>query len=484
MGATGPLVFTGISSFSNDFQTILSREQQIEQIPIQALKNQQSDLLEKKQLLISLNTVVGSLGSSIASLGSIAANQALSASSSDTTRVAVVNTGATAPGNYAITKITSLASAASGMSAAYADTNTRPVSTAGASTVELVYGSTTKSITLTSQTNNLTGLRDAINNLGIGVTAGIVTTDSTHNYLSLSASATGQTTLQLLDIPGTPGSPDYTGTPANLLATTNNGSNASFYVNGLQVTRSSNTVNDVIPGVSLTLQGTTDPNQPSQTVTLSLATNPSQLSNALQTFVQNYNALQDQLGAQMGPAAGQLSGDYLIYSLNADMLQLSSYQSAGSIKSLSDLGVTFADQTSGKLSFDPNVFNSLTSSQISDALKFFGSSNSGFGLLANSFTQLSDPALGLIRQQEDGYDQQNTQLTDEINNMVQQDSVTQAALNSKLQAADALVAQLQSQQVMLNASVQALNYSLYGYQNYPGASSSRSNLNGNNSSIG
>jgi hypothetical protein len=43
----GPLVFTGVSTFSNDFQTILSREQQIEQIPIKALQNQQADLLQK-----------------------------------------------------------------------------------------------------------------------------------------------------------------------------------------------------------------------------------------------------------------------------------------------------------------------------------------------------------------------------------------------------------------------------------------------------
>src|SRR5579863_6411803 len=90
MGTTGALVFTGISSFSSDFQTILSREQQIEQIPITALKNQQSDLLTKKSQLISLNTDVGKLGSSIAALGSVAANQGISASSSDPTTVSVV----------------------------------------------------------------------------------------------------------------------------------------------------------------------------------------------------------------------------------------------------------------------------------------------------------------------------------------------------------------------------------------------------------
>lgn len=352
------------------------------------------------------------------------------------------------------------------MSGVYADVKQTNVSTLGAKTVQLVYGSTTQNITLTDQTNNLSGLRDAINNLGIGVTASIITSDATHNYLSLSVNTPGQTTLKLQDVPlGGDGKPDYNGTPANLLATTNSGTNAVFQLNNLPVTRSTNSISDLIPGVSLTLQGTTGS---SQTVNIVLATDPSQLSSAIQTFTQNYNALQDQLTAQRGPSAGMLSGDYLINNLSEDMWQLGTYQGSGGIKSLSDLGVTF--DTSGKMSFNPNVFSSLSDSQISGAMKFFGSSNSGFGAIANRFTQLSDPALGLIRQQEDGYDQQNADLTNQINATTQRNAVRQAALNSKLQAADALVAKLQSQQTMLNASIQALNYSLYGYQNNPGTS--------------
>jgi flagellar hook-associated protein 2 len=436
------------------------------------LKNQQSDLLQKKSLLISLNTVVGNLGSSIAALGSVAANRAIAASSSDPSTVAVTSTGASAPANYAITNISSLASAASGMSGVYANTNLANVSTAGAKTVQLVYGSTTKTITLTNTTNNLAGLVSAINSLGIGVNASILSPDATHNYLSLSASTSGQTTLRLSDIPADGlGNPDYNATPVNLLATTNNGTNASFSVNNIAFTRSTNSINDVIPGVNLNLLAITDS---SKTVHVTLATDSSQLSNAIQTFVQNYNALQDSVNAQVGPAAGQLSGDSLINMLSQDMWQLGTYQGSGSsIKNLSDLGVTF--DTSGKMSFDSNVFNSLSGSQISDAMKFFGSATSGFGALARQFTQLSDPTLGMILQQEKGYDQQNTDLTGQINNLTQRNAVRQSALNAKLQAADALVAQLQSQQSLLTASLQALNYSLYGYQNGPSSPTSSKN---------
>jgi flagellar capping protein FliD len=81
----------------------------------------------------------------------------------------------------------------------------------------------------------------------------------------------------------------------------------------------------------------------------------------------------------------------------------------------------------------------------------------------------------MILQQEKGYDQQNTDLTGQINNLTQRNAVRQSALNAKLQAADALVAQLQSQQSLLTASLQALNYSLYGYQNGPSSPTSSKN---------
>ena len=95
-----PLVFTGVSTFSNDFQTILTHAQQVGQIPIQQLQNKQATLLAEKQALIGLSPYVAAMGSSLSSLGALAANQGLAATSSDNTTVTVTDTGATAPGSY------------------------------------------------------------------------------------------------------------------------------------------------------------------------------------------------------------------------------------------------------------------------------------------------------------------------------------------------------------------------------------------------
>src|SRR5579872_183641 len=243
--STPALTFTGISSFSSDFQTILSREQQIEQIPITRLQNTQSDNTQKVQLLQGLNSAVAALSTSIGSLGSVGANKALTASSSDPASISVSNTGATQAVSYTISDCTSIATAASEKSVTgYADTTTTPVSQHG--NLSLVFGSGDPiPITLTSDQNNLVGLRDYINNMNAGLTATILTTGTgaTPNYLVVSSNTLGATTLQIND----------TDAGTDLLTNTNQGSDAVFKLNGIPIDKTSNTINDVIPGVTFTL---------------------------------------------------------------------------------------------------------------------------------------------------------------------------------------------------------------------------------------
>ena len=154
---TAALSFTGISTYSSDFQAILQREDAIAQLPITKLQNDQTDNLGVKQALIALNPVVSTLASSVAALGQLAAGQGLSATSSDTTSVSVVNTGATSPANYTISDIT-LGTAASELSlASYANATTTPIGVPGQNQFTLTVGATPYTLDITGN-NNLAGL--------------------------------------------------------------------------------------------------------------------------------------------------------------------------------------------------------------------------------------------------------------------------------------------------------------------------------------
>src|SRR6266849_8537058 len=163
MGLT-PLSFTGLSQFSNDFQTILTRAVSIAQLPIKAMQNQQSNLLQEKQLATSLENAVSDLASSLTNLGSVGSNQGLATSSSDTSKVVINGSSLTTPASYAITNISSVASAASATTATgYANATSAAVSSTLTMQLKINGVAVSPNINLVDAAhNNLNGLRDAI----------------------------------------------------------------------------------------------------------------------------------------------------------------------------------------------------------------------------------------------------------------------------------------------------------------------------------
>lgn len=448
-----PLNLSGTSQYTSDFQSVLNRQVQIASLPLQLLQNQDASLLAQKTALANFISPVNDLANAVTALGTLSANQALSASSSNTGLVTAQATGATTPASYTISDITSVAAAASESSASgYADSTTAQVSSTG--TLQLVVGSNSYTINLTPDQNNLVGLQNAINALGGGVSANILTTGTgaTPNYLSISANSTGATTLQLFD--------DPTGANTNLLTSNNQGSDASFKLNGLQVTSSTNTVNNVVPGLTFTIIA---PTSGSETATLTLGSDSSQLTNGIQTFVNAYNALQQQLQGQVGTSGGALNGDFLLRQIQQDLRSLTTYTGTGNIKSLSGLGISL--DSTGKMSFDSSTIASFTSTQLSDAFQFFGSATTGFGALAGSFTELTDPVSGLITIQQQSYSTADQRLQSQIKQLSDQINTMQSNLLQQLEAADAVVAGLESQQQIVTASIQSVNLALYGRNN-------------------
>ena len=136
------------------------------------------------------------------------------------------------------------------------------------------------------------------------------------------------------------------------------------------------------------------------------------------------------------------------------------YSPSGSINSLADLGITF--DTSGNASFDPTAVNSFSSQQLSDAFKFIGSATTGLAGFSQNFTQYSDPVTGLIKVESDGLAQTDQSLQSQISTLNTRINDMQTALAARLQAADSLIAELQSQQQTLNSSLDGLNLVLYG----------------------
>jgi flagellar hook-associated protein 2 len=445
-----PLSFTGISSFSADFQTILNRSQTIAEFPLRNLQNQRTDLLQRKTLTTTLQGLVTSFSSSLENLGKVGSARGLGGSSSNSSKVAVGLVTADTPATYTLSDITSVARSASETSlTGYAD----GASISPSGKVKLTVGTTTYDITLGSGENTLAGLRSKINALGAGVTATIFTTGTgaTPNYLSVSADATGAKVLKLEEDPD--------GTPTDLLTAANQGANAEFKLNGVSVSRASNNVNDVIAGLTFTVKETT---AGSETVRLTIASDRAQLRTALSSITSAYNSLVDFIDSQVGEAAGLLSGSSLVGQTSNALRRFTNVNGTGTIKTLTQLGLELGKD--GKLTFTGNTFDALTDAQVLSGFDYVND-KTGVGTLKSVFASIGDPVTGLIKLDQDQSDRSDTRLQNAITTLNERIVAQQATLRLRLSQADTLLATLENQRKSVTASLDGLNLTLYGRSN-------------------
>lgn len=445
-----PLRFTGISGFSDDFQKIAERAVAIATLPIKQMQNSQSDLITKKQTLTALSATVKALADSVAALGSLGATRGLTVTSSNANKVSVTNNGLNLATTYTITEISSVAKAASETTVSgFATADSTPVD--ADNTLELSFSGVNYALDLSSYGNHLNGLRDAINALGIGLKATVLNTGTGANpfYLSLTATAPGATTLQLRTTAGDSGT--------NILSAANQGANAVFKLNGLDVQKADNIITNVVPGLTFTIL---DKTSAGESIVLSAQSSRGPLATGLQNFVNAYNATVEKLKLQVGKNAGLLSGDFIIHHLGRTLRSLTGHTGTGSVKSLGDLGIELDKQ--GVMSFNQTKFYSLPTATIDAAYDFLGSTTTGFGAHTQALAQISDPVAGLIKAQQNNYDDADARLSRQIEEMAGRIERMQISLLSKLQQADVILNGLASQQALLEASLKSVNVATFG----------------------
>lgn len=173
-------------------------------------------------------------------------------------------------------------------------------------------------ITIDDSNNSLTGLRDAINKENIGVTASIVSDGGSFKLL-LTASTGAKNEIEIVatEDPGSLGLAAF-----NFNETTRNldqqqeGRDALISINGLQVSRESNHVTDVIDGLEFDLFSSS----PDETISLIISEDKSVAEQTIRDFVAAYNTFKAEVEVLTGynaelEADGSLSRDPLAKNL-------------------------------------------------------------------------------------------------------------------------------------------------------------------------
>jgi flagellar hook-associated protein 2 len=137
---------------------------------------------------------------------------------------------------------------------------------------------TANAVTVLGASPSITDLKNWINGLGVNVSASVVETTSSSNWaLMIQGTQTG--TTNAVSYTG------LTGVPATLTDTSvTAAANASFIVNGTTFSRASNTVTDVIDGLTLSLNKASGT---AQTISVGKGTDVS--NDAINTLIKAYN---------------------------------------------------------------------------------------------------------------------------------------------------------------------------------------------------
>lgn len=386
---SGTLSSPGIGS-GLDVNGIVSKLMQVEQQPLIDLQQKEAGYQAKLSAVGTLKGAVSSLQTAMASLSDASQFGGLTATVGDSTVLSASASTGAAAGSYNVA-VTTLAQAQTLSSAGMADTTSTVGSGNLTFTIQFgtysggVGGSFTlnpnqgaQTITLSSTQNSLTGIRDAINGANIGVSASIINDGSTNGYHLVLTSATGAANAMRVSTTdaGLAAAIAYDGTQAANPATnpatqTIAAQDASFTVNGVAITKPSNTVTDAIQGVTLNLL------KQSSSSTLTLAKNTSGLQSAVQNFVNAYNAAQKALSSASSydpktKQAGPLLGDPSVLSIESQLtrtLNTAIASPAGGLSSLFDIGISF--QKDGTLTLDTTKLQSVMNDSTKDISTLF-----------------------------------------------------------------------------------------------------------------
>ncbi len=422
---------------------------QAEQGPINVLQGQKTVLQAQQGVYTTLVSALGTLQSAAQGLSLSSDFNQKSAASSDAS-VLTVSADSTAQAGASTILVDTLAKAQTIESATF----TSATDSIGTGTLTIHVGSTTTPVTIDATNDTLTGLQAAINSSGAGVTASIVNvgTKASPDYrLILQSKNTG--TENAVTVTGTlsGGTDPFAGGGTVVQAA----ADAVFSVNGLTVTRSSNTVSDIIPGVTLTLlkEGNHDGivSSADASATVSIGLNNSGVQSSIQSFVDAYNAVNKIVSSQfsLDPTTshqGVLAGDAALRGVMSRLRhELSAAGGNGvGFTHLSDIGISFQDD--GSLALDTTKLNNALDTNPTGVANLFTLVQNGIGKrIPDAIDSMINPVNGSLIAREQGIQARISDIDQQTADEQQRLTDYQNQLTQQFAALEQMVSQMQSQ---------------------------------------
>lgn len=464
MGITVGGLATGL-----DTEALVSQLVQLERQPIAKLQQQEADYQVQLSTYGNLQGLLNDLKSAATPLKNAASLTSIAASAGNADLLHV-SAGSTAiAGTYNIT-VSQLAQNQKLKSTGF----TSSAATVGEGTLHLRVGSGTITDIAVSATNSLADVATAINDAKAGVTATVIS-DGSQAFLTLTALETGADNVINLTTTDNDGNNTDTSGLSRLvydagvsenLTQTQEPKNAIIAVDGITgIERASNTISDVIEGVTLTLK--TTPDAPDNTTTVTVERSTGAVRDKLNAFLDAYNKVIDFIAEQQKYNPDTSTGGPLLGDNTASLVrrQLSTLITtpllgvSGSIRRLADLGV--GQNAKGQLELrDDNALTKALANDFDGVVQFFTQTTTGAKGLSARVTDTVEGILtqktGTLAIRQESIQQKIKRLHEEVERKELRISATEERLRAQFTALESVISQLKSTESFLSQQIVGL----------------------------
>ncbi|WP_137869584.1 flagellar filament capping protein FliD [Sphingopyxis sp. 2PD] len=321
----------------------------------------------------------------------------------------------------------------------------------GTGTMTLSVGGVAKTITIDAANNSLDGLANAINASGAGVTASIIADDGGHRLILKGPTGAASAFTLTADAGADPGLSAF-GTGTMTLG--QSAANAEFTIDGVAFSRANNIIDDVVPGMSLTLKKAA----PGQPVDIGASRPLNMIKQTVGDFVAVYNQLKQSMVAASKLPGATSSLRELERELGGLLHKVIS--SHGSINKLSDIGISTTKE--GLLSIDNSKLDKVLAADAGAVEALFNPRRDA------THTEFSDPgiafALDAIRDKAVGANgtmdrvskslqAQKETLADRLEAIEEREDAYRARLEKQYGALDAKLAAFKATQTYLEQQI-------------------------------
>jgi len=409
-----------------DVNTIVGQLMALEQRPMLALQQKEAGFYAKLSAVGQLRSAASSYQSAVNKLTSSSSLETYTATSADTAKFTATADSTAAKGTYDI-KVTNLAVAQKlGSVTSYADSDTTKIGTAG-DTMTITVDSESFIVEIGDKT--LADIASAINDASdnVGVTASVLQVDASTFHLVLSSDETGTANEMTFAYSAAD--------PFNMTDELRAADNATFDVDGYTLTRSSNTVDDAIQGVTLNLLEVS-----ASTVQLNITQDTSDITSAVNGFVSAYNTLQTTLSSL---SSGDLAGDSTVRMLQSrvrSILNTAPTGLSGAYTNLSDIGFEF--QKDGTVTLSSSTLSAAVSDDRDAVSDLFANDDQGYAFRLDALMDDVLASDGILKAREDGINSSIDSIQDGIERMEVRLQIVESRLRDQFTALDSLVANM------------------------------------------